>query len=58
MSRKHFKAVAELLTKFQGLVSADSYHELVSAFGDLFEESNPKFDRAKFYKAVFYPDSK
>lgn len=53
MSRKHFKAVAELLRAYRDLVSANTFNDLVHGFIDVFEQENPNFDSDKFIKAIW-----
>ena len=45
MTRKHYQAIAELISRGVDPV------ELVHLLSDIFEEDNPRFDRAKFLKA-------
>lgn len=44
--RRHFQAVAEILGKHC------ANDEMVESFMTYFEEDNPRFDRARFTKAV------
>lgn len=53
MSRKQFKAVAELLRDYRERVSDETFNDLVHGFIDLFLEENPKFNPEKFVSAVW-----
>lgn len=58
MSRKHYKALAELLNKYTRMYRPGTLHEhyaydfLVVNLADMFAADNPNFDRARFYTAV------
>jgi hypothetical protein len=53
VTRKHFVAIAKALAEIRAKAEADKHTcELVSrALADVFAESNPAFDRARFVAA-------
>jgi hypothetical protein len=62
LTKKHFKAIAEMIEKRTGRVIYkafgdevyDGYHiacELIYDLADYFQEQNPNFNRDKFLKA-------
>ena len=55
-SKKTYNMVAERLGvfwQFQGDEIPQSIKMLADAFSNKFEEDNPRFDRERFYKAIF-----
>lgn len=59
MSRKHYKAVVEVLNRFTGdgngpssLFEHEKFNALVEDFANMFQQDNPRFDRARFFEAV------
>ena len=52
MSRKDFKAIAEIIRKYN-LLGVDNLdlHNLTEELASYFKKANPTFDRGKFIKA-------
>lgn len=48
MTRKHFKAIAEMLTKIENLAERKKQAE---EFAAIAKKSNSRFDHARFYAA-------
>ena len=52
MTRKHFKAIAKILSSVQwDSVTQESLILLNARFADMLENENPRFDRGKFLEA-------
>ena len=55
MSRKDFKAIAEIIRKYN-IIGADALdlHNMTDELSSYFKKANPTFDRGKFMKATGY----
>lgn len=55
MTRKDYVEVANILKKYSeaGMIREQTAQFLTSDFADLMESDNPRFDRQRFWNAVF-----
>ena len=48
MSRKHYTAIANILSNYQEVMEADEYFEMVIDFGKMMRLDNDLFDLSRF----------
>ena len=51
MTRKDYVAVAQILSKYQGVIDSDDYYEMVMDFGKMMKLDNTRFDLSRFMLA-------
>ena len=51
MTRKDYVAVAQILSKYQGVIDSDDYYEMVMDFGKMMKLDNIRFDLSRFMLA-------
>ena len=52
MTKKHFKAIAEILSEGFGM-NSENFECIVSSFSEFCAGENPNFNRVKFREACF-----
>jgi len=52
LSRKDFKAIAEILKDFQNDLTVGAHQDLINSFSIMFKKENPRFDFDKFKTAA------
>lgn len=52
MTRKDYKATADILKEYADEIHPAIFTDLVDEFSEMFEKDNPRFDPDKFAKAT------